>query len=181
VNTSKNKTAWSFAMLFIICSAITTVHLVVTLATQDSARRHLAAWLKGAKYEGLKGVSLQNRTMNCGPSALKMVLDSLGVKRTLAEIEGAITIDERGSSLFDLMTYAQNQGLRAEAWQLNGDNLQDKPLPAIVFVDGDHFVVLDRITPQGQIQLRDPAIGQLRMSKDAFEKIWNGETLLIKK
>jgi len=168
-------------MLLIICSCVTALHLAAALATQDSARRHLAAWLKGARYEGLEDVALQTHNMNCGPSALKMVLDSLGVKRTLAEIEDAITIDERGSSLFDLMTYAQNQGLRAEAWQLNVDDLQDKKLPAIVFVYQDHFAVLDRITPQGEVQLRDPAIGQLRMNKDAFEKIWNGETLLIKK
>lgn len=177
----KKKVALVFAMLLIACSSAAALHLVVTIATQDSARRHFAAWLKGAKYGGREGVLLQTNTVNCGPTALKMVLDSLGVERTLADIESAVTLDERGASLFDLMTYAKNQGLRAETWKLHVDDLADKPLPAVVFVYGDHFAVLDRITPQGEIHLRDPAIGRLRIDKADFANIWSGETLLIRK
>jgi len=175
----KSKIAQSGIMLLIICSSATALYFTTALATQDSARRHLAAWLKGAQYEGRAGVSLQTRTMNCGPTALKMALDGWSIERTLTEIESAITLSEQGSSLFDLMRYSQSQGLRAEAWQLNMEDLENKPLPAIVFIDGDHFAVLDRITAQGEIFLRDPAIGQLKMSKTAFERIWQGETLLL--
>ncbi|MFT5088618.1 MAG: ABC-type bacteriocin/lantibiotic exporter with double-glycine peptidase domain [Candidatus Latescibacterota bacterium] len=177
----KTKIAQGGVMLLLICSSAAALHLLTTLATRDSARRHLAAWLKGAQYEGTAGVALQTRTMNCGPAALQMALDSWGVERTLAEIENAVTLDEQGSSLLDLMRYAQNQGLHTEAWQLNIKDLENKQLPAIVFIDGDHFAVLDRITPQDEVVLRDPAIGQLKMSKAAFERIWQGETLLLKK
>ncbi len=177
----KSRMALVFALLLIIGTSTAALHLAATLATQDSARRHLAAWLKGATYAGIEGVVLQTRTMNCGPAALKMALDSLGVHRTLIEIERGVALDKRGSSLFDLMTYAQNQGLHAETWQLHVDDLADKPLPAIVFVHGDHFAVLDRITAQGEMHVRDPAIGQLRMDKAAFEHIWSGETLLLKR
>ena len=56
--------AQSGIMLLIICSCShRLVLLPAALATQDSARRHLAAWLKGARYEGSgQAYALQTRT-----------------------------------------------------------------------------------------------------------------------
>ena len=175
----KTKLAIGAAILVATSFLATALQVTVLFVTSETIHRNLAAWLKGAKYEGIEGVVLQTRTMNCGPAALKMALDSLGIDRELTDIESVIGLDETGSSLLDLMKYAESQGVHAEAWRLNIDDLADKPLPAIVFIEGDHFAVLDRITQHGEVVLRDPAIGRLRMSKETFGHIWRGETLVM--
>ena len=175
----KNKLAIGATILVTISLSAAVLQIIVTFVTSENIYRNSAAWLKGAKYEGTEGVILQTRMTNCGPAALKMVLDSLGIDRELTDIGDMIGLDETGSSLFDLMKYAEGQGLHAEAWRLNIDDLEDKPLPAIVFIGGDHFAVLDRITQHGEVILRDPAIGRLRMSKGTFRHIWKGEILIM--
>lgn len=176
----KSKLTIGMAILSAIFSSAAALQIIVTLIASETIYRNSTAWLKDAKYEGTEGVVLQTRMTNCGPAALKMVLESLGIDRELTDIEDMIGLDETGSSLFDLMKYAESQGVHAEAWRLNIDDLKDKPLPAIVFIEDDHFAVLDQINQHGEIILRDPAIGRLRISKEAFEHIWGGETLIIK-
>ncbi len=175
----KTKLAIGATILVAISFLAAALQIIVTFVTSENIYRNSAAWLKGAEYEGTEGVILQTRTMNCGPAALKMVLGGLGIDRELTDIEAMIGLDETGSSLFDLMKYAESQGVHAEAWRLTIDDLEDKSLPAIVFIEGDHFAVLDHITQRDEVILRDPAIGRLRMSKGTFERIWQGETLIM--
>lgn len=177
--TWKTKLAIGAAILVSASLLATALQTTVLFVANETIHRKLAAWRKGAKYEGIEGVVLQTRNMNCGPAALKMALDSLGIEQKLKDIEGATGLDETGTSLLSLMKYAQSQGVHAEAWRLNIDDLGDTPLPAIVFIEGDHFAVLDRITQHGEVVLRDPAIGRLRMSKETFGHIWRGETLVM--
>ena len=176
----KSKLTIGAAIVLVIFFAAT-LQLVAGSITSETIYRNLAAWLKGAEYKGTEGVILQTRKMNCGPVALKMVLDSLGINRKLTDIEDMIKLDETGSSLFDLMGYAESQGVHAETWRLNIDDLQSKPLPAVVFVEDGHFAVLDQINEHGEVILRDPAIGRLRIGKGAFNRIWKGETLILTK
>ena len=175
----KTKLAIGAMLLVSVSLLAATLQIIVTFVTSENIYRNSAAWLKGAEYEGTEGVLLQTRTMNCGPAALKMVLDGLGIDRELTDIETMIGLDETGSSLLNLMKYAESQGVHVEAWRLNMDDLEDRPLPAIVFIEGDHFAVLDQIDQHGEVILRDPAIGRLRMSKGTFERIWGGETLIM--
>ena len=176
----KSKLTIGSAIILVIFFA-STLQLVAVSVTSETIYRNLAAWLKGAEYEGIEGVILQTRKMNCGPVALKMVLDNLDINRELTDIESMIRLDETGSSLFDLMEYAESQGVHAEAWRLNIDDLESKPLPAVVFIEDDHFAVLDQIDEHGEVILRDPAIGRLRIGKGAFNRIWKGETLILTK
>ena len=175
----KNKPTIGIVVLLAIFFLAATLQIIAEFVTSETIYRNVTAWLKHAEYEGTEGVVLQTRMMNCGPTALKMVLDNLGIEREIADIENTIGLDEAGSSLFDLMQYAESQGVHAEAWRLNMDDLENQPLPAIVFIEGDHFAVLDRITQRGEVILRDPAIGRLRMSKGSFGRIWQGETLIM--
>jgi len=176
----KSKLTIGAAIILVILSAAT-LQLIAVFIANETIYRNAMAWLKGAEYEGTEGVILQTRKMNCGPASLKMVLDSLGIDQELTDIEDMIRLDETGSSLFDLMKYAESQGVHAEAWRLNIDDLESKSLPAVVFIEDDHFAVLDQINEHGEVILRDPAIGRLRMSKGAFNRIWKGETLILTK
>lgn len=166
--------------LLLIALFTAAMHLHAPEAVRDRARRSAAAWLKGARYEGSDGVTLQTHATNCGPAAMHMALARLGINRPLAEIEKTTGTDARGTSMFALGQYAQQQGLHASLWHLNmSDLIARRARPAIAFVEGNHFVLIDSIRQDGSVLLRDPAIGRLRMERAAFESIWRGQVILL--
>lgn len=109
-----------------------------------------------------------------------MALASLGIDRSLAEIEAFAGTDRSGTSLFALKQYAERQGARTSLWRLNlSDLVARNGLPTIAFVRENHFVVIDSVKPDGCVLLRDPAIGRLHMTRTAWEQIWRGEVMLL--
>jgi hypothetical protein len=51
------------------------------------------------------------------------------------------------------------------------------PLPAIAYWNGDHFVVVERLSSQG-VELVDPAVGRRWLSLDHFQQGFVGIALL---
>lgn len=141
--------------------------------------RKLTAWAKGAEYLGTEGVILQDKRNNCGPAALKMVFDHFAIPSGLVEIENQAALTDRGTSMLGLKEVSELMGLRAEGWRYTVEDFTAAPMPAIVFVHGDHFAVVDTITENGSIIMRDPVLGKLTISKEKFAKIWAGETLIF--
>lgn len=138
------------------------------------------AFFKGARYLGEEGVTFQKHSHDCGPAALKMVFDYFKIPVTLEEISENV-LWEKGSSMLSLKKMAELKGLKAEGWRFTFKDLKKIKIPAIVFVGGDHFVVISKITEDGKIIILDPAIGKLKYSSRRFRKMWKGETLILKK
>jgi len=138
-----------------------------------------AASFKGAKYLGEDGVVLQKHGNDCGPAALKMIFDYFEIPVALEEISGKV-LGKKGSSMLSLKQMAELKGLKAEGWRFAFKDLKKMKLPAIVFASGDHFVVISKITEDGKITILDPAIGKLKYSSRGFQRIWKGETLILK-
>ena len=137
------------------------------------------AFFKGARYLGEDGIILQKHSHDCGPAALKMVFDYFKIPVTLEEISENV-LWEKGSSMLSLKKMAELKGLKAEGWRYAFKDLKKIKIPAIVFVGGDHFVVISKITEDGKITILDPAIGKLKYSSWRFRRIWEGETLIFK-
>ncbi len=68
---------------------------------------------------------------------------------------------------------ARRQGLLVRAFSTEPENLPLLPLPAVVFWEFNHFVVLERWSPQG-VDVVDPASGRRRLSAAAFEAAFTG-------
>lgn len=177
---SQRRPAWGALLLAGGAALTTSLYALAPPDARDDARRHWAAWSKGAQYRGLRDVTLQTHRTNCGPAALHMALARLGIHQPPEAIEAATGTDRSGTSLFALGQYAEDQGVGAALWHLNMDDLIERnQLPAIAFVEGDHFVVIDSIGRNGDLWLRDPAIGRLYMTRAAFQRIWQGEVILL--
>ena len=141
--------------------------------------RRVSAWRMGASYLGIQGVALQTKPNACGPASLKMVLDHFGLLVALGELEKQVVLTRRGTSMLALKEAAERRGLCAEGWRLNRQDLFRIPFPAIILIRADHFVVVDSISPQGSVYVRDPAIGRLRIPLDRVDAMWHGETLVF--
>lgn len=106
---------------------------------------------------------VQASAMDCGPAALKCLLEGHGIPASLGRLREACQTDVDGSSIDVLEDVAQRLGLVAEQQLVPADHLLLGPLPALVVVrqaDGAaHFVVVwRRVGPW--LQLMDPALGR---------------------
>lgn len=137
------------------------------------------AFLKGAKYLGEDGVIIQREANDCGPASLKMIFDYFKVPVDLEEISKKV-VGERGSNMLSLKEMAELEGLKTEGWRFSFEDLKNIKLPAIAFINGNHYVVISEIA-EDIITILDPSIGKLRYSSQRFRSKWKGETLIFRK
>ena len=178
---SKRRKVIAIAGLTLLLFLTAGVAGTVYIASSPAVLRGAEAWWIGAKYLGTEGVTMQTMSNNCGPASLKMIFDHFGIRSTLSGIDRHVGLTAKGSSMLSLKEMAETRGLGAEGWTYTLADFVKAPMPAIVFVHGDHFVVADSVTRDGDIVLSDPALGKIEMSLVNFRKIWKGETLVFKK
>jgi ABC-type bacteriocin/lantibiotic exporter with double-glycine peptidase domain len=116
---------------------------------------------------------VQTSAMDCGPAALKCLLEGFGVPVSYARLLEACHTDVDGTSIDDIERVAVTLGLAAEQIMLPADHLllgAARALPALVVVRRDsmtHFIVFwGKCGPF--VQLMDPAKGRRWLREEAF-------------
>ena len=154
---------------------------LVTISPPPVAARPLLALTVGASYRGSEQVRFQEGDSDCGVAALEMLFDAHGVEtRTLEPVRALVARRDDGLTMLEMRNLAVDHGLAADGMRMNLAALARARFPAIVSFP-DHWVVVDRVTPDGTVDLRDPAIGRLRMTHARFDERWTGHVLLIGK
>ena len=109
---------------------------------------------------------VQTSAMDCGPAALKCLLEGHGVRASYGRLREACQIDLDGTSIDTIEEVAGELGLGAEQIMVPLDHLilpEAETLPAVVVVKQPngltHFVVVwRRVGPL--LQVMDPAVGR---------------------
>jgi ABC-type bacteriocin/lantibiotic exporter with double-glycine peptidase domain len=109
---------------------------------------------------------VQTSAMDCGPAALKCLLEGFGIAVSYGRLREACQTDVDGTSIDTLEEAAVQLGLEAEQMMLPVDHLllpEAQALPALVVVQlpggATHFVVAWR--RHGRVvQLMDPGTGR---------------------
>jgi ABC-type bacteriocin/lantibiotic exporter with double-glycine peptidase domain len=116
---------------------------------------------------------VQTSAMDCGPAALKCLLEAHGIPISYARLQEACQTDLDGTSINTIEQVAIALGLDAEQIMVPIDHVlldPAKALPALIVVRRDnltHFLVAWR--RHGRlIQLMDPAKGRRWLARDAF-------------
>lgn len=154
--------------------------IAIAFGDRENIQRQFGVWLMGGVYLGNKGSILQSSANGCGPAAMKMIFDHYGIICTINEIRREIRVTAKGSTLLSLKELSESKGLHAEGWRFGLDDLPAMSFPALLFINGDHFVLADSITG-GEVYLRDPAIGVIRIPSQRLARIWEGEALVFKR
>ena len=118
---------------------------------------------------------VQTSAMDCGPAALKSILEGFGISASYGRLREACQTDVDGTSIDTLEDLANQLGLQAEQVMLPADHLalpEAEALPAIVVVrlpNGlTHFLVVwGRVG--GFLQVMDPATGRRWPSWKSFQ------------
>jgi len=118
---------------------------------------------------------LQRDKMDCGPACVKIITAYYGVDTTWDNIQKMSGLKKEGTSFFGLSKSLEYYGIDTTA--ITSDLLElinNLPLPLIAHWQGNHFVVVYKVTRKS-IYVSDPALGLVRYSLRDFKQHWAPE------
>ncbi|MCP3166923.1 peptidase domain-containing ABC transporter [Myxococcus sp. QH3KD-4-1] len=121
-------------------------------------------------------VILQLSTRECGGACLAMVLSYYGRRTAAADCRECLDTGRDGASALAIVRAARTHGLIARRYSVTLANFHRIPLPAIVFWEFNHFLVVERWTPT-HVDVVDPARGRRRLTAAEFDAGFTGLAL----
>ena len=121
---------------------------------------------------------IQLEATECGAVCLGIVLAHFGRWAPLEELRGACGVGRDGCTAADVGRAAARYGLRTSSWRKEPHELRSVPLPAILFWEFNHFVVLEGYRTR-RYYLNDPAYGHRTVTEEEFGKKFTGVVMLL--
>ncbi len=121
-------------------------------------------------------VYLQHETADCGAACLGIVLAHFGRWVPLEELRDACAVGRDGCSAADIVRAAREYGVKATGWRRRIPELKFTPLPAVLFWEFNHFVVLEGFAGDG-FRINDPAQGHRTVDAETFSGAFTGVAL----
>lgn len=121
-------------------------------------------------------VLLQMNEVECGAACLAMVLSYFGRKTRVDELRTLLEVSRDGVTAQSIAREARRLGLQVRAFSIEPEDMPHIPLPAILHWGFNHFVVLERWSPQGA-EVVDPALGRVRLTAQQFDEAFTGVVL----
>ncbi len=120
----------------------------------------------------------QHSASDCGVTCLVMIGQYWGKTFGINQLRKLANVDRSGASIKGLINAAESLGFAPRPVQANLQALAKQELPAIAHWEGNHYVVVYRITKE-RIIIADPNIGRRNLTRQEFVAGWSGYTLLL--
>ena len=121
----------------------------------------------------------QLETSECGAACLGILLAYHGRWEPIEKLRAACGVSRDGTSAADIVRAARKFDLEVTGWRREVSQLRDLALPAILFWEFNHFVVLEGID-KGRYFLNDPADGRRAVGEETFDGSFTGIVLTAK-
>jgi ATP-binding cassette, subfamily B, bacterial len=118
-------------------------------------------------------VILQQSNADCAAACLAMILTYHGRETGVAECRECISVGRDGVKASLIAKVARELGLRTKAYSGEPEHFQHVALPAIVFWEFKHYIVVERWSPT-RVDVVDPAIGRRRLTTKEFDAGFTG-------
>jgi NHLM bacteriocin system ABC transporter peptidase/ATP-binding protein len=119
---------------------------------------------------------LQMEAVECGAASLAMILAYYRRFEPLEKLRETCGVSRDGSKASSLLKAARIYGLDAKGFRMEPDGIFEKQLPAILFWNLYHFVVLEGYK-DGVYFINDPASGPRKVSAEEFSDSFSGVLL----
>jgi ATP-binding cassette, subfamily B, bacterial HlyB/CyaB len=120
----------------------------------------------------------QQSAADCGATCLRMIGLFWGKRLDINQLREQIGVGRSGASLRSLATAAEGIGFQSRPVRASFDRIATQPHPWIAHWQGDHYVVVYKVTPR-QVVVADPSLGIRRLKTAEFKKNWTGYALLL--
>ncbi len=117
----------------------------------------------------------QLESSDCGLTCIRMVARHFGLKVPMKYLHSITDMSRLGMSVMDILNCFSRLDIESRPVRLGIDYLDRMPLPAILFWQQRHFVVLYKISGKN-CYIADPAQGKVRYSKSELQKYWIGDS-----
>lgn len=174
------------AVLALLVALLATTSQAGSLQLQGADGR-FSVPVKSLKEKRWDAVVRQKYDFSCGSAALATLL-TYHYDRPIAEEEvftamfrigNQQRIQQHGFSLLDMKTYLDSLGLQSDGFRFTLEKFTQIGVPGITLINTKgykHFVVVKGIEGD-KVLIGDPAAGTTVVSRERFEKLWNGAVL----
>lgn len=118
-------------------------------------------------------VILQFSNAECGAACLAMILAYYGRKSSLTECHECINTGRDGLKASVIVRAARKLGLRTRSFSGEPEHLASLSLPAIVFWEFNHYVVVESLSTE-RVEIVDPAVGRRHLTRAEFDAGFTG-------
>ena len=109
----------------------------------------------------------QMQQTECGLCCTAMILRYYKSNEQLAQLREFLDAGRDGLKISQISGYLKERGFETHVYQASMNNLSKLPLPAIIFWNNEHFVVLEEIVGNNYI-IVDPAFGRRKIHQEYF-------------
>lgn len=110
---------------------------------------------------------------DCGLTCIRMIAKSYGVNIPIRYLHSIADINRLGMSIKDIISCCKIIGLDSVAVQVRLEHFENMPLPAILYWQQRHFVVLYKFNSKKKTYyIADPAQGKLKYTEKDFSNYW---------
>lgn len=123
-------------------------------------------------------VTTQVTATECGICCVASVLAAHGRHESMTELRADLEIGRDGATVDQLGSLLLSRGMQVRLLEASSiEALRVFDIPVVLFWEGNHFVVLERMTRRGAI-LMDPAMGRRRVTLAELAQAFSGIVIL---